>query len=341
MKIVVHIGDGKTGSSSIQEYLEKSSESLSADNIKYLGIMLEHCDKILHPDWQFRGGSDRFFADEPSQASDQFLKSLQQELCNADAAYDKAVISNEWIFSRPHHIVPALRHIQNMGHEVEVILYVRQPVKWLISAYTQWGIKHKTYPGRVRPFKEWVKGRIPNYAEDIGIWKNEVQDRLRVFNYDELEDVVEHFCETIGTGFIPTMNKRVNVVPGQDYLDIWAFFNNQFEGEVVANHFEMVAKYIGIDKGLKKIGSHGDLMPTVSDVNDLQDKLRSEISHLNTALHEQGQPTLAVEIPFTPSKGPSSWDIDQWLLMMVFNLSDRVKQLQDQINKMQKIEEKQ
>ena len=43
MNIILHIGAGKTGTTSIQSALEKETKLLTEQGFKYLGLMLENC----------------------------------------------------------------------------------------------------------------------------------------------------------------------------------------------------------------------------------------------------------------------------------------------------------
>lgn len=68
VKLIVHIGNGKTGSSSIQETLLAGRQALADQGVVDLGLMLEHGQNAVCPAWQQRSESDAFFMVVPDPA---------------------------------------------------------------------------------------------------------------------------------------------------------------------------------------------------------------------------------------------------------------------------------
>lgn len=61
VKLIVHIGNGKTGSSSIQGTLLAGRQALADQGEVDLALMLEHGQNAVCPAWQQRSGPDAFF----------------------------------------------------------------------------------------------------------------------------------------------------------------------------------------------------------------------------------------------------------------------------------------
>ena len=67
--LTIHVGFGKTGSSSIQKTLQENKLELQAQNVRYLGYMLEDCaatDRVKKPPI----GLDLFGDKDPAEFSD-------------------------------------------------------------------------------------------------------------------------------------------------------------------------------------------------------------------------------------------------------------------------------
>src|SRR5690606_35734267 len=59
MEVVVHVGDGKTGTSAIQRMLREHTSQLVADGTLYLGLMFEFAPVKMYP-WQKPGMIEAF-----------------------------------------------------------------------------------------------------------------------------------------------------------------------------------------------------------------------------------------------------------------------------------------
>lgn len=79
-KLIVHIGAGKTGSTSIQSTLRENQKVLAENGCKYLGMMLEKAQPRSSYDWQQPSGSPMFFSLTPDLASMQLYDLLKSEL---------------------------------------------------------------------------------------------------------------------------------------------------------------------------------------------------------------------------------------------------------------------
>src|SRR5690554_5696112 len=51
-KLIIHVGMGKTGSSSIQQTFAKNKEFLASNGVAYLGLMMEHLPLPNQYEWR-------------------------------------------------------------------------------------------------------------------------------------------------------------------------------------------------------------------------------------------------------------------------------------------------
>lgn len=335
MKLIVHIGHGKTGSSSIQKTLLAAQPRLAAQNVTYLGMMLEYARNVVRPAWQVDSGSDRFFDETPSEtATAELIDLLDQELQNlAGEGITKAIWSNEWILTRPQAILPCLQELQRRGVPVEVQCYVRRHDKWAQSAYAQWGLKHKSYPGPIRDFASWLAvfgDRDFRFAPSLAIWEGTFGSDLRVFNFDRAGDVVQHFLATNGITNIPSIHD--NVSPDPVVTAAQAVFNSRARLAVLPEAFgRLLALAEKSDENAVYLPLLDQLVPSAATLEDIVRDRAEDIAKIDALLQRSGEPVLSFDPAPVPLGHPSSWDMDQLLLKLIFGLANEVEQLKRQM----------
>lgn len=82
--LVVHIGAGKTGTSSIQAALKENGKLLEQHKIKYLGMLLEFAHK-QYP-WQYPEGSVDLLKLPVGRQKREVLEILKKEIDGDDSA---------------------------------------------------------------------------------------------------------------------------------------------------------------------------------------------------------------------------------------------------------------
>ncbi len=340
MKLIVHIGAGKTGSSSIQATLEKNNKQIMANNSKYLGIMLENCSNIERPEWQFRGGSDLFFVELPrDEVEGQLANVLAEETQRAQKeGIDTLIWSNEWLFASEHseRAIKTLSDIQKSGIDVKIVCYIRRHDKWLNSAYLQWGLKHKTYSGRIQGFKQWRMGRKLNFFPDIEKWEKEFSKNFSLYNYDEISDVSKHFLQLVGMEGLPTTND--NISPPPEQIAAWVVYNNRFEGKVTAARFQGLFNAI-THRHLPKydLPTINKLVPTSTDLEKIVAENADDIEKIDRLLIERGQPPMSFDSSIKEISHPDTWNMDQFTLSLLFSVAE---QLMDSRKRLAELEKK-
>jgi hypothetical protein len=334
-KLIVHIGAGKTGSSSIQITLRECQEELRQQGFKYLGLMLEHVDQKTELSWHFTGGSDVFFGLRPATAAEDTYGILRKELEKLQGqGINTAIWSNEWMFTRDKWVLPAIKRLRDDGYEIEIIVYVRRHDKWAKSAYAQWGLKHKTYTGPLKSFRDWSKGRDFSFFTSIEPWLKVFPGAVSVFNYDSSGEIVSHFCRVIG--FSPPKIVQDNVTPSDEVLAAWAIFNSRFQGEVQAARFEGLVRGTGLltstSVGLPPLN---ELRPTDEDLTKLWGSYSLDRVKVNELLVSRGEPPLLDSPIEADTRELDPWKMTQVLLKIIFSLDQQLTALRGRVKKLE------
>lgn len=339
VKLVVHIGHGKTGSSSIQETLLQNTPILSSQGIKYLGLVLEHADTESKLPWQRMGGSDAFFdgisaADASEQLYDVLSNCISKLRQNG---FSLAIWSNEWLATRGAHVYPALERLKESGTDVEVQCYVRRHDKWAQSAYLQWGIKDKSNEGPIRDFDAWLEvfgQRDFLFSPSLHSWDDIFGSKLRVFNYDSAGDVVQHFLVANGISDVTPVTE--NVTPDQILLAAQSVFNALKKRRVRPVEFGKISRLVArSDENRTVLPPLDRLTPTVEVLHEIVASRQADIDDVNMFLARSGEPPLTFANPPVQAHHPTPWEMDQWILKLVYSLVEEIGQMRKQINALQ------
>ena len=233
MRLILHIGMGKTGSSAIQAALRRSGEKLRAQGAEYLGMWFDMVDP------QFHGlkNQERFFSlgpEEMERAADALHGVLRErETGNGTSIF---VLSNEALSGRAAALKPLIDRLRGAGVDVRAIGYVRHPAAWLPSAHVQWSIRDKVEPGPILPYGVRARKLVTWYGGLIA-WGRLLGDILDLRSYDRAEDIVADFAEASGLE-LEGRGERV-LERGEDAeILMRALFNNRFPGHTLPQVFD-------------------------------------------------------------------------------------------------------
>lgn len=335
VKLVVHIGHGKTGSSSIQKTLLQHASELARQGVKYLGLMLEHATSPSRMSWQNMGGSDAFFdTKSASDANNELYSVLLGEMSRLEKDnVSLAIWSNEWLATRGYQVLPALSELRGRGIDIEAQCYVRRHDEWAQSAYLQWGIKHKSYEGPLRDFESWLPvfgQRDFRFGPSLKTWDEVFGANLRVFNYDSAGDVVQHFLAANGISNIAAA--KDNVTPDPVLLAAQSVFNGRAKRPVLPMAFNQ------INRLARKADENQSVLPTLDYLNasdealaDIVESRKDDIKEINHFLLRSGEPLLSFDKPVRRAPHPSPWEMDQFILKLVYSLAQETVQLRNQV----------
>ena len=140
--LVVHVGTGKAGSSSIQRTMNVNRERVAAAGHLYvrtpgvarhtrLALYLKSDDALdLDPAWH------RQKAGNPTVFRRRFRRRLMAEI--ADSGLDRVIFSDETLFGSPTPMLEELRRLTDeLGRSLRVVVYLRRQDDHLVSRYQQ------------------------------------------------------------------------------------------------------------------------------------------------------------------------------------------------------------
>lgn len=295
--LVVHIGTGKTGSTAIQAYLRKNKLENEKAGVYYWGLNLEHAPITTEYGWRKPDGIGILQRMPEADACREVTAGLMEALL---AAEDNSLIvwSNESIYEKPGIFIPAiLSSAVNAPVEIKAIAYARNVRSYLRSAYTQWGIKHKTYTGKIKGFKEWTQGSLGflSYGQKLQKWHFELKSRFDLVNYDSVDNVVNDFRLRAGLvekGVdIPSVAREYSS-PSDIHLALFALYNNSFTQPVLPRDVSNLLKHNKCNDGDYTFSDLTRILPAESDLDELTQLLVNELEILNSILSEKNQPLL-------------------------------------------------
>jgi hypothetical protein len=233
MRIIFHIGMGKTGTTSIQHALRNGADALANQRAAYLSMWFEEVD----PAFKGIGGFSRFIAgneQEKVAGADHFHAYLVDRA--AKEGIETFIFSNEGVFEAGPQLDPFFRRLKAKGLSMSFVAYLRDPRDWLPSAYTQWAIRHKTNQGPVQDFPTAARRLIGQY-EGVRFWHENHGADLTVRQFESGLDVVADFSQTVGLELPKSDIRSLERAEPADTL-LRAMFNTRFPAQMLPNRFD-------------------------------------------------------------------------------------------------------
>ena len=288
-RLILHIGAGKTGTSSIQKTLLHNSDEIGKQGTAYLGMVLENATEKKFS-WQKKGGSREFHQLNAEQAKQQALEVLRSTIASlSESGYKQAIWSNEWFFKRPSPIMEIAQELSAEGVDIHVVAYVRRHDSWVRSAYVQWGLKHKTYKGKIKPFSKWVNVSKVGFASHLAPWVDLFNDKVFIRNLDVLGDAVGDFLEISGISSEFIDKKNTNETPSGEELVLRTMFNDQFNGNQRLGLFNKLLGHKNLCTDIPIEQWLDTLLPTSSDLHQVAEACADDREELNRMLETAGQ----------------------------------------------------
>ncbi len=252
-RLILHLGMGKTGSTTIQAFLRKNRDRLRREGF------LAFCPADIQPD------PHRNLMDTPRflQAVDEVTRRL------LDAGADSLIWSLEGFATRQFADDPARMQAilsRLAAADVRVVVYLRRQDTFAPSAYLQWNVVHKGYQGPVQSFDERfpsVYGEGPrktldatnqNYYEVVRPWVEAFglpHVRIRPLERAQLHhgDLLADFEEAAG---LPERDydrdvRSQNVTFNMELTDMLGMYASTFDGPVLPNRMDGFFNSFGND----------------------------------------------------------------------------------------------
>lgn len=331
INLIWHVGAGKTGTSSIQYTLHHNQQLLEKQGFKYLGLMLEGAYNNFYS-WQKPALIEEFHNLTAEETENSLHQIFQDTIENARRNGIHTLIwSNESFLGRIEKTRGALKKIEELGVTVRIVVYIRQYEKWAKSAYIQWGINHKTNPGRIIPFREWIQRRKVNFFELLKPIIDDAPESLTVRNMDAVGDTTRDFLKLCHIDFADMAIHRIYESPALEEIYLRAVFNNRIEDPVLPDRFDSsIRKYLTLnstpDQFLQKI------LPDNEDLQFVSDLCKQDRDRMNEYLENHGLDPIASDGYATDDPKVNTDIILQTLTEIVMAQALRIGELEKKMN---------
>ncbi|MEM7598063.1 MAG: hypothetical protein AAF382_10240 [Pseudomonadota bacterium] len=335
MRVIFHIGMGKTGTTSIQHALAQNDTALAAHKAHYLGMWFDAID----PKFEGLAGFGRFITQPPedmASCAEKFHTRLMQ--LNEDAGAETILISNESLFHNGARLEPFLHRLQELGVELRFLAYLRDPRTWLPSAHTQWALRHKTNKGKVQRFGKSAR-RLIAFYESITYWLDHFGEMTQVREARVDEDVVADFSQAIGIALTPPPTRALERAEMADTV-LRAMFNNRIHQPTLPDRFNRIVRN-GSDKPVPSLRDFTALCFDHSETEDVIAENAAVFADIRdrTGLDflsgeaPQGDPVIGTTIP---DEADVQRRVIDYLIDITFHQAQRLKQLERIVDSLQK-----
>lgn len=291
-EFIVHVGDGKTGTSAIQRTLRDHAPELADAGIAYLGLMLERAPVRLH-DWQAARRIEAFHSLGKERGARELADALRACIAPLrERGLRRVVVSNESLFGRSAATIATLEQLRGEGHAVRVVAYVRRHDAWARSAYAQWGLKHKTYDGPVRDFAQWSAAHRFALAPKVAPWHAAFGEAFQLRNFDAVGDVVSDFLALLDLDPARFGTVRRNESPSPEELALRTLFNHREEGRSPPVRFANLFDSANVDFRQPLGPWVKSLWPTPAQLQAIADAHVDDRARVDAILAENGQPPM-------------------------------------------------
>ncbi|MEW5838764.1 MAG: hypothetical protein AB1717_08025 [Pseudomonadota bacterium] len=326
-KLIIHVGMGKTGSTSIQRTLREGSHYLEEHGIKYLGLMLEQQPLSHAYAWHVDGGWPAFHGITDRDEATQQMVGAFVELDESLAPSIHTLIwSNESLFDS-FSVVAAVLDIIATRFDIQVVGYIRSPDSWVLSAYMQWGIKHKSYVGALKSFKEWTNGRPYLVMPMLNQWL-QFDPGAAFYNFNSVSDVVRHFIDNHlpeSARGVPV--KRSNDTPPPVAQALFASYNSLSAADVLPTELMPLIRAAGLHKTMQPMSEYNELLPSEDDIAEYLSHNKNEVEAINRYFEATGQRGFDLLNPRYKDYSVTQQDVNRALLKLVVYLWREVNSL--------------
>lgn len=194
-KLILHIGAGKTGTSSIQGFMAKHVDKIAQDGFIVPSSDLKHTGNVTGEHvWYL----NKLSKHSPGSGSKVLREDLLSYLNKIQGDFHSVILSAENL-SDNLNWVDLFTKLQTL-FKIEIIFYIRRQDEYLLSAWQQWYVKNDN------DFWAWllrVSGILGDWKKIIENWEDLVgmeNITVRKFERKYLHnmDVISDFCQTIG-----------------------------------------------------------------------------------------------------------------------------------------------
>ena len=311
---LIHIGTGKTGSTSIQRFFKDHRAEHKSLGLHYLGLHLSLTDQpILYP-WQSED-EEKVFDFQRLDDSTAYLQ-LEHVLCqlldqNEATLPSCFVWSFESIYERPQVYAKLIASLkERYPIEMKILALTRNHIDYLKTSYNQWGLKHKTYQGPVLPFTDWaeLKKGMLSYGRKLKIWDDQFGEHFMLLNYDCLDDAVVALIQNLPSDICqPVLDtykgfKRYELTPRPELLALYALFHNRnYDSALPLDMVELLTQVPQLRHPHPALPCADELFPGIQQIQHVMQKqmLAYDAALIDGMLKKRDQPPLQNTVPGT------------------------------------------
>ena len=221
--LYLHVGSGKTGTSSIQKFLSENRSELW----KSCSCFYPRANKIDLHEGKLINHQIFFLNNDFDKQKEKILSSVKY--CKSKSK-NKMILSAELLFETEdaRHLAEELTRLP--GVNLQIIIYLRRQDHWLESAWKQWGYKSQKYSD----IQDYVNKRDCSWLRRLQLWENAVgKERLIVRCYEKEQlsrGLIVDFLDAVGINYDGhTWTEHKDLLKGfqRDAMEI-LFLNKDF-----------------------------------------------------------------------------------------------------------------
>ncbi len=327
MEIILHIGMGKTGTSSIQAALNSNSDNLRAQGLDYLGMWFDLIDPSLNRD-DVQRNYFKSSVDRSERLADIFVNALRKK--QSETGISRFLLSNESLLQQHPSLIPFIACLRQEV-PVRLISYARDPRDWLPSAYNQWFVYHKTCTGPIPPYAEGGNSLLKMY-DDLNAWLQAFNDIMIVRPFSKSINVVQDFASVLDVNMTIPEERTFERVEISESL-LRAIYNNPRKGMVLPDRFNHVFRHL-------------DFTHSPSIASLLRDKFNYEQTNAIVAEHvstfEEIKKRSGIDLISEPAPAQKSFNQEEisqraleHVLQIVMQQADRISHLEHIVKKLE------
>ena len=307
-RLILHVGMGKTGTTSIQSALRANSETLATQGFHVLDGFGEGFGTLAEV-----AGIQRLDAERQTDLARTLADTLISR--SSPEGLSTFIYSNEGLFAPAEKMTAFVTGLAERL-DLQIIAFVRHPQDWLPSAYVQWGVKHRI-GGRGRQGLREVAERYVAQYEVLETWHDLVGANLLIEPYEPGVIVVTRFAERLGVA-IDAPKERLLRRPSEAELILRAEFNAQRGRATLPKEFNQLV----LNPRKADVVSRRDVFDSLTDRECIQDVIAE-----NSALFDRVETTVGFDVLALATKDegppPSLSDVDGDLMDHLIHLTIR------------------
>ena len=236
--------------------------------------------------------------------------------------------------------------------QIKIKAYARNHADYSVSAYKQWGLKHKTNTGPTLSYTEWCdkfEKLFIRYGQQLKEWKEVFQNNMTTYNYDLIENTAVHFQNILRSESdnqliaLEKTTARSNKTPDMDRLILHALANHGIHEQSLPKNLDRLLNRDPLPSPNLGNLELTSLIPAAQDIQTLSSSaaIKEDQAIVNTLLKssnelplsDSSQPLTDVQIPQTEHTITNK--VLSNLLNILISQGQTIQGLQDNIHRLQ------